>query len=92
MTPAARLTVRGIEAYRRHLSPRKHGACAHRLAHGGDSCSGAVEGYVRRRGVVRSVVPTVVRFAACAQAFRLLQAGDVRGVCCCGGIPIPFRF
>lgn len=81
-----------IGTYQQRLSPRKGWACAHRVAHGGQSCSGAVRDIVARRGVVRGAVPTVARFVACYQAASLLMAGDVQGVCCCGGIPIPFRF
>ena len=83
-----------IRAYQRHLSPRKGYACAHRLARGGQSCSEAVRAIVAERGVVRGTLPTLARFYACYQATALLQTRPprVRGVCCCGGIPIPFRF
>ena len=89
---AAAVVDRAIGAYQRRVSPRKGWGCAHRVAHGGAACSGAVRTLVRSRGVARSVVPTVVRFVACYQAARLLAQTDVSGVCCCGGIPIPFRF
>ncbi|MBD7919861.1 membrane protein insertion efficiency factor YidD [Cellulomonas sp. Sa3CUA2] len=92
MTRAAGAVDRLIALYQARLSPRKGWGCAHRVAHGGASCSVAVRTLVRRRGVARSVVPTVVRFVACYQAARLLAQTDVSGVCCCGGIPIPFRF
>lgn len=92
MTRAARAADRLIAAYQTRWSPRKGWGCAHRVAHGGASCSVAVRELVRRRGVSRSVVPTLVRFAACFQAARMLAQTDVSGVCCCGGIPIPFRF
>lgn len=83
-----------IRTYQRHLSPHKGFACAHRVASGGLSCSEAVRTIVADRGVVRGTWPTLARFYACYQAAALLQAGPgrVRGVCCCGGIPIPFRF
>jgi len=45
---------------------------------------------ISRRGLVRSAVPTVLRFVACYQAARMLAMADVRGVCCCGPVPIPF--
>jgi putative component of membrane protein insertase Oxa1/YidC/SpoIIIJ protein YidD len=92
MTPASRLVDAAIQHYQERLSPRKGWGCAHRVAHGGPSCSAAVRDIVRRRGVVRGVRPTVLRFVACYQAASLLMASDVRGVCCCGPIPIPFRF
>ncbi len=90
---AARLADRVIAWYQVRLSPHKGYGCAHRVAHGGDSCSQAVRRSVRDRGVSRSLIPTVVRFAACYQAVALLSAQQrVEGVCCCGGIPIPFGF
>lgn len=83
-----------IRAYQRHLSPRKGYTCAHLVARGGQSCSAAVRGIVAERGVLRGAGPTFARFYACYQAAALLQArpGRVQGVCCCGPIPIPFRF
>lgn len=92
MSSLARAVDVLIEQYQRRLSPRKGYACAHRVAHGGDSCSGAVRDLVRRRGVVRAGVPTALRFVACYRAASLLMPTDVRGVCCCGPLPIPFRF
>jgi putative component of membrane protein insertase Oxa1/YidC/SpoIIIJ protein YidD len=92
MSLASAVVDRLIAAYQRELSPRKGWACAHRVAHGGDSCSAAVREVVARRGVVRAVLPTAARFVACYQAAALLSQSEVSGVCCCGGIPIPFRF
>jgi putative component of membrane protein insertase Oxa1/YidC/SpoIIIJ protein YidD len=92
MSPVSRTVDALIRQYQQRLSPRKGWSCAHRVAHGGDSCSVAVRDIVRRRGVLRGARPTVLRFVACYQAASLLMASDVRGVCCCGPIPIPFRF
>ena len=92
MSPASRFVDAAIGRYQQRVSPRKGWSCAHRVAHGGPSCSAAVRDVVRRRGVVRGVRPTLLRFVACYQAASLLMASDVRGVCCCGPIPIPFRF
>jgi putative component of membrane protein insertase Oxa1/YidC/SpoIIIJ protein YidD len=93
MTPAASAVDRLIARYQATLSPRKGWSCAHRVAYGGPSCSAAVRELVQRRGVVGAVVPTVARFVACYQAAALLSqaGGDVSGVCCCMGVPIPFR-
>ncbi|WP_432496616.1 membrane protein insertion efficiency factor YidD [Kineococcus gypseus] len=91
-SPAARAFDALCETYQRRVSPRKGFSCAHRVAHGGDSCSGAVRELVRRRGVLGGAVPSALRFLACYRAASLLMATDVRGVCCCGPIPIPFRF
>jgi len=92
MSLAATAVGRLVVAYQRKLSPRKGWSCAHRVAHGGPSCSAAVRELVARRGVLRAVRPTAARFVACAQAAALLAQTDVSGVCCCGGIPIPFHF
>ena len=82
-----------IRAYQRHLSPRKGYTCAHLVARGGQSCSSAVRGIIAQQGVIRGIVPTVVRFAACYRAALMLgSGGSVSGVCCCGPVPIPFRF
>ena len=91
MSPASRLVDAAIRQYQQRISPRKGWGCAHRVAHGGDSCSVAVQDIVRRRGLVRAARPTALRFLACYQAASLLMASDVRGVCCCGPIPIPFK-
>jgi putative component of membrane protein insertase Oxa1/YidC/SpoIIIJ protein YidD len=92
MTPAGRLVDSAIRAYQLHVSPRKGWRCAHRALHGDASCSGAVREILRRQGLLRGAAPTVRRFVACFQAAQLLAQTDVQGVCCCGGIPIPFRF
>ncbi|MDD9206537.1 membrane protein insertion efficiency factor YidD [Georgenia sp. 10Sc9-8] len=93
MSVSSRMADSMIARYQRHLSPRKGWTCAHLVAHGGQSCSAAVRAIVARRGVVRGAVPTALRFVACYRAASLLMAnGNVQGVCCCGPIPIPFRF
>lgn len=90
---AARLADRAVAWYQLRLSPRKGYGCAHRVAHGGDSCSQAVRRSLLERGLLGSAFPALARFAACYQAVALLTPHQrVQGVCCCGGIPIPFRF
>ena len=88
----ARAVDAAIDAYQRRLSPRKGYECAHRVAHGGASCSAAVREQVARRGVLRAVPASALRFLACYRAVSLLTPAQTSGVCCCGGIPIPFRF
>ncbi|GAA1627626.1 membrane protein insertion efficiency factor YidD [Georgenia ruanii] len=92
MRPATRAADAAIRLYQARISPRKGWTCAHLVAHGGQSCSAAVRDVVLREGVVRAVVPAAVRFLACYRAAAVLASTDVEGVCCCGGIPIPFRF
>jgi putative component of membrane protein insertase Oxa1/YidC/SpoIIIJ protein YidD len=92
MSPAGRAVDHAIATYQRRVSPRKGWRCAHGVVHGGDTCSGAVREVLARRGLVRGAVPTALRFLACYQAAKMLTATEVRGVCCCGPIPIPFGF
>jgi putative component of membrane protein insertase Oxa1/YidC/SpoIIIJ protein YidD len=92
MTPAARAVDAAVRAYQRHLSPRKGWRCAYGVAHGDTTCSAAVRRIVAQRGVVRGVVPVTAQLLACYHAARLLTNAQVRGVCCCGPIPIPFGF
>ncbi|PFG38770.1 hemolytic domain-containing protein [Georgenia soli] len=92
MGPLTRVADATIRGYQRYLSPRKGWNCAHLVAHGGRSCSAEVRRIIAARGVLGGAVPTAVRLFACYQAAALLARTDVQGVCCCGGIPIPFRF
>ncbi|KEF34417.1 hypothetical protein RDMS_07145 [Deinococcus sp. RL] len=94
-----RLTLSGIRLYQRHLSPRKGFRCAHAALHGGESCSAAVTRIVREDGLLRGRSRIAARFGACREAHSVLRGGSalalgsggVRGVCCCGPVPIPFR-
>lgn len=86
----------GIALYQRWLSPHKGFRCAHAAVFGGESCSAAVARTIRERGLWGSGTAIAARFAACRQAYSQLCAGTtsgprVRGVCCCGPLPIPFR-
>ena len=83
-----------IRAYQRHLSPRKGFTCAHLVAGGGRSCSAVIRMFVAERGVRGAALPPIGQYLACARAATALRSGPqaVQGVCCCGGIPIPFRF
>lgn len=101
MTLPDALALAAIRLYQRRLSPRKGFRCAHAALHGGESCSGAVARIVRAKGVWRGRAHIAARFRACRSAHRALHAGSplalgtagprVRGVCCCGPLPIPFR-
>lgn len=92
MSLAAVAADRLIRGYQRRISPRKGWSCAYRVAGGGVSCSEAVRRLVVERGVLRGVRPTVVQLVACYRAAGMLAQSDVQGVCCCGPVPIPFRF
>ncbi len=100
---STQLALAGIDGYRRYLSPIKGFRCAHAAFFGGPSCSEAIRAIVELHGVRAGRALIAARFAACRSAHHHLHgaamrtgwfaSGDVRaqGVCCCGGIPIPFR-
>lgn len=95
------LALKGIRFYQRHVSPRKGFCCAHAALHGGEGCSAAVARIIREDGVLAGRGRIAARFAACREAYNtlgrpsLLAFGtggpQVRGLCCCGPIPIPFK-
>ena len=66
----AQLTVAAISVYQRRISPRKGWQCAHRVRHGGLSCSEWVKRAVARHGVRTGVLLARRRFARCRQAAR----------------------
>lgn len=95
------LALRAIRVYRRYLSPRKGFHCAHAALHGGESCSAAVARIIQEDGLIAGRRRVARRFTGCRQAHDALRGGSplafgtsgpqVRGVCCCGPLPIPFR-
>jgi putative component of membrane protein insertase Oxa1/YidC/SpoIIIJ protein YidD len=93
-----------IGFYQRWLSPLKGFRCAHAALYGGESCSAAVARVIGEQGLAGSASAIRARFQACRSAFDQLSLGQpllpspqatggtrVRGVCCCGPLPIPFR-
>ncbi|GBF05078.1 hypothetical protein DAERI_030244 [Deinococcus aerius] len=101
MPPLDVLALSGIRLYQRSLSPHKGFRCAHAALHGGESCSAAVARIVQEDGLRGGRARILARFRECRAAYNVLHAGSplafgtsgprVRGVCCCGPIPIPFR-
>lgn len=106
MSALDRSTVNAIRFYQRFVSPRKGFRCAHAALHGGESCSAAVARIVRDEGLLAGRGRIARRFAECREAHIQLGSPSpfalspltlgtggprVRGVCCCGPIPIPFR-
>lgn len=69
------LAMGAIAQYQRHLSPRKGYACAHRMAHGGESCSEHIKGLIARYGLMQAATLAPGRFRACRDAHLLLRAG-----------------
>lgn len=92
MTVLDTFALAGIALYQRWLSPHKGFCCAHAALYGGPSCSAAIAQTIQEQGL--SLSAALARLAACRQAYGHLQVTGgprVRGVCCCGPLPIPFR-
>ncbi|WP_081908958.1 membrane protein insertion efficiency factor YidD [Deinococcus sp. YIM 77859] len=95
------LALSGIRFYQRFLSGRKGFRCAHAALYGGETCSAAIARIIREEGLRPGRRRIAARFRECRAAHELLRVGSplafgtngprVRGVCCCGPIPIPFR-
>ena len=49
--PGARLAIAAISGYQRFVSPYKGYRCAHRLHHGGESCSQYVKRELQQQGL-----------------------------------------
>jgi putative component of membrane protein insertase Oxa1/YidC/SpoIIIJ protein YidD len=63
-----------IAGYQKHLSPRKGFSCAHRVLHGGESCSQYVKRVILEQGLWAAIPATRSRFAECKVANQVLQA------------------
>ena len=73
MSPAGFLLVAAIRAYKRHVSPHKGFACAHRVHLGSCSCSTLGLRAISRYGAFRGLGVLRLRLAEChqvAQEFR----------------------
>ncbi|MEI8381254.1 MAG: membrane protein insertion efficiency factor YidD [Planctomycetota bacterium] len=62
-----------ISFYQRFLSPHKGFCCAHRVLHGGPSCSVVVESILLERGAWSSWKDIWLRFRECQTAARTLR-------------------
>ena len=71
---AARVLAAVITLYQRYLSPYKGFRCAHRVAHGGLSCSAYAKQLLLRRGLPTAMRRMRERFIACAAAALMLHA------------------
>lgn len=66
------ILVAFINAYQRYISPRKGFICAHRVLHGGMSCSESIKAYMLCFGHVGVWGHVRRQFSACAQAHMVL--------------------
>lgn len=68
------LVIALINFYKKFISPRKGFACAHRVLHGGTSCSSYVREQVEIHGLLKAMALTKARFRSCALAAKTLRA------------------
>jgi putative component of membrane protein insertase Oxa1/YidC/SpoIIIJ protein YidD len=71
---ASKLAVAAITGYQRYISPHKGFRCAHRMLHGGESCSQFIKRHVERKGLLNALKEAPERFRACGTAYRILRA------------------
>ncbi|NMG58906.1 membrane protein insertion efficiency factor YidD [Geitlerinema sp. P-1104] len=69
-----RLLILLISAYQTYLSPHKGYSCAHRLLHGGESCSCHVKNALTETDLLSAIAQSKRRFAACNDAAATLAA------------------
>jgi putative component of membrane protein insertase Oxa1/YidC/SpoIIIJ protein YidD len=58
-----------IGGYQRHLSPRKGYSCAHRIVHGGESCSEYVKNVLADKSLFEATLLAKRRFKACSTTY-----------------------
>ncbi|MCP4890032.1 MAG: membrane protein insertion efficiency factor YidD [Planctomycetaceae bacterium] len=67
-----------ISGYQKYLSPYIGFCCAHRVVHGGRSCSEQAQSLIRNVGPTAAFRLMQRRFARCRSAAQLLKSGEDR--------------
>lgn len=62
-----------IRGYQKYLSPYKGYQCAHRVLHGGDSCSQYIKTQIENVGLVKATPLALTRFQACKHSSMALK-------------------
>lgn len=73
LTPRS-LAIASINTYQTHISPRKGFSCAHRMLHGGESCSEHIKTLLGEGNFSSILQQSRQRFKACAEASYSLKA------------------
>lgn len=63
-----------ITSYQKHISPKKGFSCAHRVLHGGESCSQYIKRTILKQGLIRAIRLSRQRLQACKAANQVLRA------------------
>ncbi|MDZ8056037.1 MAG: membrane protein insertion efficiency factor YidD [Aulosira sp. ZfuVER01] len=66
--------VVGITGYQKYISPHKGFVCAHRVLHGGESCSQYIKRVIAEDGFKGLLTKSRKRFQACKQANQILRS------------------
>ena len=72
-TASRTLAVNLITGYQKFLSPHKGFSCAHRVLHGGESCSQYFKRVVSEDGIVIAISSAKNRFQECREANKNLK-------------------
>ncbi|MBD1923041.1 membrane protein insertion efficiency factor YidD [Microcoleus sp. FACHB-831] len=84
---AQTIAIDSISAYQKYISPRKGFSCAHRVLHGGYSCSDYVKSVLGEQSLMSAVGISLQRFRSCNEASQTLRATKATGGCiiipCC---------
>ncbi len=68
------ISITAITGYQRYISPHKGFKCAHRVLHGGESCSQYVKQVITNNGLKTALLEMKQRFKACKQANHILHS------------------
>ncbi|MTJ07671.1 membrane protein insertion efficiency factor YidD [Anabaena sp. UHCC 0204] len=71
---ARKISIKAITGYQRYISPHKGFRCAHRVLHGGESCSQYVKRVIADDGLKAAFVKSQARFQACKQANQIWRS------------------
>jgi len=63
-----------ITSYQKHISPKKGFSCAHRVLHGGESCSQYIKRIILKQGLLGAIPLSRQRLQACKAANQVLKA------------------
>jgi putative component of membrane protein insertase Oxa1/YidC/SpoIIIJ protein YidD len=67
--PLRSIAISLIGGYQRHLSPRKGYSCAHRVVHGGNSCSEYIKNALADKSLFETTLLAKQRFKECNLAY-----------------------
>jgi putative component of membrane protein insertase Oxa1/YidC/SpoIIIJ protein YidD len=84
---ARKIAIDSIATYQKYISPRKGFACAHRMLHGGESCSMHIKHLLLEESLISAIEMSRQRFKACIAASQTLKATKATSGCivipCC---------